>query len=374
MRIFISSLIGGFEAERLATKAAIVTLRHEPIMAEEFGAQPNSPQVACLQGLRTADLVILILGERYGQPQASGLSATHEEYREAKTSKRILAFVHEGISPEPAQLGFIEEVQNWEGGLFRQSYTDVENLRTLVTRALHDYELTTAQTPIDSDELRKVAAAMLPSETRSRYSGGEPLVCLAVAGGGRQQIIRAAVIEDQSFADRLQQSAQFGSNRLFDTALGTTRSIENDALVLRQESGASITLNEGGDLLLQIPLRRQRASSGFDLSHSSVVLEEDVAGALRGGFEFVSQVLEEVDATQRLSHVAIAVNLAGAEYRGWRTRAEHDANPGSIEIGSTGSRECQPILSDAPRPGLRVNQSRMVEDIVVRLRRHWRNN
>jgi len=137
MRVFVSSLIAGFLEERAAAKSAIETLRHEPIMAEDFGAQPNSPQIACLQGLRSADLVVLILGERYGQPQASGLSATHEEYREAKGSKPVLAFVQEGVSPEPEQSAFIQEVQEWEGGFFRVSFSDPENLRTLITQALH---------------------------------------------------------------------------------------------------------------------------------------------------------------------------------------------------------------------------------------------
>jgi hypothetical protein len=32
-------------------------------MAEDFGAVPSSPQVACLQGVRQSDIVVLVLGE-----------------------------------------------------------------------------------------------------------------------------------------------------------------------------------------------------------------------------------------------------------------------------------------------------------------------
>ena len=88
-------------------------------MAEDFGAQPNSPQIACLQGLRTCDIVVLILGEHYGfVPPSSTLSATHQEYREARETKPVLAFVQEGISPAPEQAAFIAEVQAWEGDCF----------------------------------------------------------------------------------------------------------------------------------------------------------------------------------------------------------------------------------------------------------------
>ncbi|EKT4443992.1 TPA: DUF4062 domain-containing protein, partial [Stenotrophomonas maltophilia] len=48
MKVFISSLISGVEAERAAVKRAVERLGHAPIMAEDFGARPSSPQVACL--------------------------------------------------------------------------------------------------------------------------------------------------------------------------------------------------------------------------------------------------------------------------------------------------------------------------------------
>jgi hypothetical protein len=81
MKSFISSLISGFEPFREAVRFAITNLRHEAVMAEEFGAQPNSPQIACLKGVRSADLVILILGENQGSIQGtSGVSPTHEGF------------------------------------------------------------------------------------------------------------------------------------------------------------------------------------------------------------------------------------------------------------------------------------------------------
>jgi hypothetical protein len=72
MKVFISSLIAGFEPFREAVRSAVTTLRHEPVMAEDFGACPSSPHVACLSGLRDADAVVLVLGERYGAVQPVG--------------------------------------------------------------------------------------------------------------------------------------------------------------------------------------------------------------------------------------------------------------------------------------------------------------
>ncbi|MXP26565.1 DUF4062 domain-containing protein [Altererythrobacter indicus] len=169
MRIFISSLITGFEAQRTAARRAVTTLRHEPVMAEDFGAQLNSPQIACLQGLRASDAVVLVLGEHYGfVPPNSTLSATHQEYREARETKPVFAFIQEGISPSPEQAALIAEVQAWEGGLFRGSFVNADDLQDGVTRALHDVTLANATGPVDEQEMTARASAMLPAESQNQ--------------------------------------------------------------------------------------------------------------------------------------------------------------------------------------------------------------
>lgn len=98
MRIFLSSVMRGFEAYRDAAQRAAKALRHEVKRAEDFAASASAPQQACLAGVRWADAVILILGPRYGDRQASGLSPTHEEYREARERAPVLVFVERGAN------------------------------------------------------------------------------------------------------------------------------------------------------------------------------------------------------------------------------------------------------------------------------------
>jgi hypothetical protein len=59
---------------RAAAREAVEQLGHTAVLAEDFGAQPRSPQIACLDGLRQSALTILIIGDRYGAKQSSGLS------------------------------------------------------------------------------------------------------------------------------------------------------------------------------------------------------------------------------------------------------------------------------------------------------------
>src|SRR5437588_11991224 len=84
-RIFISSVMRDFAPERAAAREAVIRLRHKPVMAEDFGAQPVSSQTACLEGVRSSHIYVGIFGPRYGYvAPRSGLAATEEEFNEAR--------------------------------------------------------------------------------------------------------------------------------------------------------------------------------------------------------------------------------------------------------------------------------------------------
>jgi hypothetical protein len=153
VKIFVSSLIAGYEQYRAAATGAIETLGHEVVRAEAFPASAATPQHACLAAVRDADLVVLLLGARYGASQASGLSATHEESREARERTPVLVFVESGVDPDADQQTFLGEVQSWSSGHFRASYDDPDDLGGKVVRAIHDFELALSAGPIDDAEM-----------------------------------------------------------------------------------------------------------------------------------------------------------------------------------------------------------------------------
>ena len=116
MRVFVSSVIRGMERHRAAVSDAIESLGYAVIRSEEFGASTDTPRRACLQAARTADLTIVLLGVKYGQPQSSGLSATHEEFREARDHGTVAVLVQSDTDPEPRQREFLREAQDWATG------------------------------------------------------------------------------------------------------------------------------------------------------------------------------------------------------------------------------------------------------------------
>ena len=363
MRVFVSSLITGMEPFRAAAREAISTLRHEPIMAEDFGARPDSPQVACLNGLRESDIVVLIVGEHYGAIQPSGRSATHEEYDEARGHKTILAFVQEGVDREPREEEFAREVQAWTSGLFRSGFRTVDELRQTITRALYDHALARATGPVDQEEMTQRAVALLPAEQRNYASSGASLN-LSVAGGPRQSILRPVEIERATLAEALMQQGMFGTNRLFETAQGVQHTIQNASLVLTQERGAQVLLTEEGLVVISMPVRRT-GQMGMEL------VEEAVQAQFAAALAYTSWTLDHIDPTQRLTHVAIAASITGGDYMAWRTQAESDASPNRMSLGM-GNNAHTPVHISKARPALRLNAAHIVEDLLVPLRRQRR--
>jgi hypothetical protein len=369
MKVFISSIIGGFGPYREACKRAVSTLRHEPVMAEDFGARPHSPQIACLQGLRQSDVVVLVLGEHYGTPQASGLSATHEEYREAKGRKAVLAFVQSGVSPDPAQADFITEMQAWEGGLFRGSFSTPDDLRDGITGALHDYDLARQAAPVDQKALTESAIALLPEDDRN--SSHEPLISIAIAAAPSQSVLRPAEIEQPALAEAMHQNALFGSARVFDGKQGVRKGMNDDVLELTQENGGLIQLNETGSMLLRLPLReadRNRRDHGFP-----AIIEETVLARLHAALDYAAWLLEHIDPTQRLTHLSIAARISASDHMSWRTQREQDASPSSGTMGGgRGRDERKHAHVSKPRAALRLDRQRLAEDLLVPLRRQWK--
>lgn len=370
MKVFVSSLISGFEPFRSAARSAITTLGHEPVMAEDFGARPDSPQVACLREVRNSDAVVLILGDRYGSAQsASGLAPTHEEFREVRDRKPVLVFVQEGVRRETSQETFVAEVLAWHNGYFRGGFKTADQLREAVTRALHDYQLANATGPLDPAKLIESAEALIPRRHRNQQADA-PTLYLSIVGGPPQRVLRPAQLESPELGEFIQQRAQFGTNRIFDKAKGTSEDIRDDALVLAQERGASLRITEGGALLLSLPLedatkRRQAAYGMFG------IIEETVVRQLVAGFAFANLVLDYIDKTQRLAHVAVAASIEASGFMGWRTQAEQDARPTSGTM-RMGDEELPAVHLQVSRAKLRMDAQELAEDLIVKLRRQRR--
>lgn len=365
MRVFISSVISGMETFREAAAQGVATLRHEPRMAEDYGASSDTPQQKCLAGVRDADIVVLLIGERYGQPQESGLSATHEEYREAKEEGRdVFAFIQEGVEREPDQQGLLREVQSWNSGVYTENFADSEGLRAGIIRMLHEHELTLAAGSADEEEMLSRALELVPN-THSFHGAS---LNVAVVGGPPRTVLSPSQLEDSQLGQILTQEALFGSMPIFDTACGTANRWEGGALVLEQDV-ASVLVNEQGSVRIVQPAMDRGARGSI---WSLVLIEEEVNDRIERGLRFAGSVLDRIDPLRRLPDVVVIVSLHGAGTSGWRTKAEHQQNVSTgVQINVAASDPIVVRLSPARRrrAALANDATRMAKDFTVLLRR-----
>jgi hypothetical protein len=369
VKVFISSVISGFGEHRDAAREAAENLGHTVIVAEDFGAAPSSPQQVCLAGVRDADIIVLLLGERYGTPQTSGLSPTHEEYREGRGSKPVLVFVQAGVTPEAGEAAFIDEVSGWEGGQYREPFDTPASLRAAVTRALHRWELNQQAGPVDETELMARASALLPQS--SGYAAGAQRLHVVVAGGPAQQVLRPSTLDDAALQQAMEQEALYGVQPVFDRTQGVQRpSVEGTTLFVRQQS-AEITLDEWGGVRVS---RLAREAGGQPGGTVPSFVEEDVQDRVAAAIGYAGWLLERIDPTHRLSRVALGCRLDGVGYMTWRTRAEVAASPGRADMNLSGreTAESPPVV--LPRAALLQDAARQAEDITTRLRRQARRS
>ena len=369
MKVFISSLITGMETVRAAARAAVTVLGHDAVMAEDFGALPRSPQVACLDGVRRSAVTVLVLGPRYGAKQASGLSATHEEYREARGRCPVLAFVQEGTTAEPDQAAFVREVEAWTNGLIRVGFVDPADLQAKVTRALHRQELSSATAPFDANEVLARAIASFPEDERRSYSGG--VLVVTVAGGPGQTVLRPSRMEEPSLAEEMEREALFGGSRVFVRGSGTKTDIVEGRLVLEQDGRVerSLQLDAQGT----ISIRQSLGDDQDRMGGMSVILVETVQERLTAALRYSAWLLDQLDPTQRLSHVVVVASITGG--MAMRTRREHAASPGSYQLSGYGNDKRPPVHltpPQLPRPALLQQADQIVEDLATLLRRQWR--
>jgi len=117
IRVFVSSVSKGFEEPRSRLMLGLRKAYDVGAM-EEFGAQADPPIDVCLGEVRKSDVVVLIVGPRYGSELPEGISYTHREFREAKRLRiPVLAFsvpAESGLGTEQKKRldDFLAEVGN----------------------------------------------------------------------------------------------------------------------------------------------------------------------------------------------------------------------------------------------------------------------
>jgi Domain of unknown function (DUF4062) len=126
LRVMISSTVVDLKPEREAAEKAIHGLQLDGIRAETFGSLPGTPMANCALWAEQCDIFVLIIGQNYGSVvESKGISVVKFEYQTAyaQNPKKILVYVKDGVDRDRLLEEFREEVEDFEHGHFRASFT-----------------------------------------------------------------------------------------------------------------------------------------------------------------------------------------------------------------------------------------------------------
>lgn len=361
MRVFLSSVIAGFEYERAEAAQALEMLGHDVIRAEDFGASPLSAQFTCLDGVRGSDLMVLVLGGRYGHVQDSGVSATHEEWREAVTNNLpVLAFIV-GDEHEDAQSEFIREVTHWSAGSYVEFIAEPTDLRSGIARRMKEHEVREASAlTLDEHSLTQSAINLFPETSQS------PVISLAVSGWPDQPHLGAADMVGDALGRAMMSTALTGDHAVLATTVGITTDKNAGRITLSEHSPGLGVVDLFADRRIHIVQSAVTTRPG--LSWSSLI-EEDLVGLFTNAFLVASELMDHIDVPQRLSSVAVAAALTGAGYTPWLTESEA-AHATSVSLPWGAAEQLIATVNPSVRPirALNLEAVELATELVLRLR------
>ncbi len=146
-KLFVSGVQKELKAERRAVKDAVLgdvllVEYFDVFLFEDAPARGKSPESAYLEEVRESDIYIGLLGDRYGDFVAGGVSPTEAEFREAqKYHKEILIYIkgENGTTDKKREIGvqkFIKEIKDSKAGYSYRRFKTTNQLSNLVYESL----------------------------------------------------------------------------------------------------------------------------------------------------------------------------------------------------------------------------------------------
>jgi hypothetical protein len=345
--VFISSVIGGFEAVREAAATAVTASGMHPVRSEELSAAPASSQRALLDQVGASEFYLLLLGTRYGGTSVGVTSPTEDEYNEAaRLGKPILVLVQE-TELEPRQREFLERIRgNWGEGVFYGRFADAGDVGAKVAEALARQRAGITE---DGPAAQERAMALATPDDRSGW--GDPAsVRIAFVPLRQTTLLDAMALDDGGLADDLIAALRSG---------GT----------IPQSVGISAEISASGVKLGPGPQQRgpeARVDADGSISISASVAAEGMLGGMqidpiRLGFFLIEAgrsaqlIWERIDIRSEVGRVAVTVAVLDASH------LAYGASSGSVSMGGS-----VPPTVIAPNPPTLVPKAQLDQEALAR--------
>lgn len=354
-RVFVSSVIGGFEEYRQAAREGIEAADCDPVMVnEDFPALATSPRNACLDAVQSSDVYVGILGARTGSIAPSERTVVEEECEEAqREGLPTLIFIQEDVEREERQEELVTRISEFVGGRYRKTFRTATDLASEIQRALEEIDV---HTPEDMERSASAVGSRLAGSSTLRAES--PIIAIGI-----KSVRDEEVIDPRDLASKGEDLLRLGHHRevgLFNFEISYQQEVRDDVVSVWADPpgyrvGAGIAaaeISEAGLLYVETSAQRARDSDMMAGMAHQVIHEEDLEERLARMFLLVDALFAEIDKYER--HQAFMYNAALRHAGHLRIVRDFDPRTSSITMGM--GVEDPVIAHDAarriPRPAL----------------------
>jgi hypothetical protein len=320
LRVFVSSVIDGFEEFREAARKGIeATGAHAVLVNENFPALNSSARNACLDGIESCDYVVSIAGARGGWRAPSGLLVVEEEFEHAcRSNIPVLAFV-QATTRDPDSTRFVNRLSDYVDGRFRIKFQTPAELQIEIERALRERLGPTMKNRTEDRDL----GSFFP--TSDRYSVAVPKLRFVIAPERMEELIDPVRLASPELLQKIYELAHSAKWKLFTFEQKKTHELKGSTLsIIQSDKNSShndylyrrLDVNEDGVLAIETSVTRPSpAHASWDMTNANVVAIEDLEMALSTDFGFSGALFDFLDPFKRQERFYFNVELSGLGYR-----------------------------------------------------------
>lgn len=342
------------------------------LVNEDFPALATSSRNACLDGVDSCDIYVIVVGGRGGSRAPSGKLVVEEEYGRARSRRMpVLAFV-QTISRDADAQELVDSLSDYVDGVFRRTFTTHQELQGQVEQALAPL--------IDQYQKPSIEPAMIQNKLNEPYQiQNETSLRFVLAPERDEEVIDIVRLDTEDVKRFLYESGHAKEVGLFSYEHSKTTTVAIDSLVIlqqdserrhRSEPVVRLEVTAAGCITIDTNVtgRVDRGSHGF--YEGVVIVEADVLSSLRPCFAFANAFFEQFDPYKRQQRFLHNTLLSGLGYR--KLVAEY-REQSSMNMGS-GTDKVQAF--DRPRIITRQDLSSSgseVEAVMTLLRRRLKD-
>ena len=319
IRVFVSSVMENFQEYRAAARQGIVDAGGEPVMAEDFGALPDSSHNACLDAVKSSDLFILVIGSRGGWTAPSGKLVVEEEVEEAKRNHIPVFVFLQNAARDVGAEKLAKRMSDYIAGVFRPTFDTPQELSLEVQKAL---------TPqIQHHYFPKTDTAMIQDLMQSPAKLYEEAVLrFVVAPDKAEEVIDPVSLESPELERELMELAHHADVGLFSYRCNKSTQISPSEIIIVQGKDdfnrdgmdfVSLSLNTAGCLVFDINVtnRPHLNPDGEWQFDSLVIVESEIVAALDRCWSFVKFFWEDRDPYRRYDRMTWNASLGSIGHR-----------------------------------------------------------